>query len=576
LPTPHPSTPSRRSPRRRLRAGTLCWAALALLALGGCGSSSHADGTEADPATAVPASAPLYLGLTVRPSGAERTGALAAGKELTGQPDVFTSLLALLQTPGSPKLDYKRDVAPWLGPHAGLFLQSLASAESLLGQVTKTLTSGARLPISLGSVAGAIVMDTSNASAARSFLAAQAKGASAHATSYRGVSYEVGTGGVAFGLVGRFAVIGSESGLRAVIGATQGEAALSGAGGYSKLTAAAPAGAIGHLYINPVAAKSAAAAGATAGLPALLSGGRQANVSLLASGASLTLDIDSLASGGGPGSPSGLLAPDPEAAQALGQLPGDSWLALGLGHAGANLPSAVAGLGAVGGLIGGQASAGSTLSLGSLLSGLSRPLTILAAPGAAAQRDFRSWMGSAGVFASGSSVLELKAAVVISSTDPARSRAAVAKLGAALRKGGNEVAHASIAGSEAAVAARLPGLPLELDIAAGPGAGGAKFVLGLGEASVQAALAPSETLSSAPSRSAAAAALGEGNQPSALADVPTLLALLESVGLTEDPSLSQLLPFLRATTTLAGGGHSLGGQVERYKLVLGLKQPGGA
>jgi hypothetical protein len=568
VPTPSPSLCSPHRPRP-LRAAVACCAALALLALPGCGSS-QAGGTEADPATAVPASAPLYLGLTVRPSGSERTGALAAGKELTGRTEPFSSLLALLQTPGSGKLEYKRDVAPWLGPHAGLFLQSLASAESLLGQVTKTLTSGSPLPISLGRVGGAIVMDTTDASAARSFLAKQAKGASAHAASYRGVSYEVGTGGVAFGLVGRFAVIGSESGLRAVIGAKQGEAALSGAGGYAKLTAAAPAGAIGHLYVNPAGAQSAP--GAAGGLPGLLSGGRQANVSLLASAASLTLDVDSLASAG---SGAGLLAPDPEAAPALGQLPGNSWLALGLGHNGTRLPAAVAGLGAVGGLLGGQASSGSALSLGSLLSGLSKPLAILAAPGAAAQRDFRSWMGSAGVFASGSSVLELKAAVVISSNDPARSRAAVAKLGASLRRSGIEVTHSSIAGTEASIAARLPGLPLELDVAAGPGASGAKFVLGLGEASVQTALAPSETLSSAPSRSAAATTLGEGLQPSVLADVPTLLALLESVGLTEDPSVAPVLPYLRATTTLAGGGRSLGGEVERYKLVLGLKQPAG-
>ena len=517
----------------------------------------------------MPAAAPVYLGLTVRPTGAEQTGAEAAGRELTGRSEPYAGLVALLQTPGSPKLDYKRDVAPWLGPQAGLFLGSLASAESLLGPVTKALTSKSELSLKPGSLDGAIVMDTTDASAARSFLAGQAKHAGAHATSYRGVSYEVAAGGVAFGLVGRFAVIGSETGLRAVIGTTQGEAALSAAGGYSKLTAAAPAGAIGHLFLNPTAAKPAAAAGG--GLPALLGAGRQVNVSLIASGNSLTVDVDSLARGAGSG---GLLTPDPEAAQALSQLPGDSWLALGLGHAGTNLAADVAGLRAVGGLLGGEGGAG-TLSLGSLLAGLTKPLGILGAPTAAAHRDFRSWMGSAGVFASGSSVLELKAAVVISSNDAAASRAAVAKLGVALRRAGVEVARASIAGTEAALAARLPGVPLQLDVAAGPGADGPKFVLGLGEASVKAALAPAETLANSPSRSAAASALGEGIEPSALADVPTLLALLESVGLTEDPSLAGALPYLRATTTVAGGGRSLGGEVDRYKVVVGLKPSGG-
>jgi hypothetical protein len=82
-------------------------------------------------------------------------------------------------------------------------------------------------------------------------------------------------------------------------------------------------------------------------------------------------------------------------------------------------------------------------------------------------------------------------------------------------------------------------------------------------------------MSAAPARSAAAAALGEGIEPSVIADVPTLLALLESVGLTEDPSLKSIVPYLKAATSVSGGGHALGGEVERFKLALGLKQSAG-
>ncbi|HXD53818.1 MAG TPA: DUF3352 domain-containing protein [Solirubrobacteraceae bacterium] len=567
MPEPSAPIPTR---RRRKRLAPPAVALLAILAVGlpGCGSSSHSDGTEADPATAVPAAAPVYVGVTVRPGGSLRTGVLAAGRAFGASEATFAGLAELLRTPGSPALDYKRDLAPWLGPHAGLFLQSTAGAETLAAPLLGAFTSRRAPSFPAGRLDGALVIDTSDASAARSFLAGQAKRAGAHAASYRGVSYEVG-GGVAFGLVGRFAVIGSEAGMRAAIGATQGEASLSSSGAYAKLAAAAPAGAIGHLYANIAAGSATGTAG---GLLAVLGSGRPVDVSLLAAAGSLTLDVDSLAR---PGTRPGLLSADPEGASALGELPGSSWLAIGLGHAGANLSADVAGLRAAGTLLGGGAGGeGSTLSLGSVLSGLTAPLSVLAAPGAAAQRDYRSWMGSAGIFASGSSVLELKGAVVIASSDPARSRAAVAKLGAALRHKGLQVAPASIAGTEAALGARLPGLPLELDIAAGPGSSGSKFVLGLGPASVQEALSPSETLAAAPSRSAAASALGEGTAPSLAADVPTLLALLESVGLTEDPSLKSTLPYLRATTTVAGGGRSLGGELERVKLVLGLKQSG--
>jgi hypothetical protein len=547
----------------------------ALVALAGCGSASHADGTEADPATAVPAASPLYLGVTVRPSGSERSGALAAGLDLTGSANPYKRLLGLLRTTGSPALSFDRDVAPWLGSHAGLYLSSLGSAEALLAPLQRALAGSGSLEglsFSSGGLDGALVMDTRDATAARAFLATQAKRAHAHAASYRGVSYEVASGGLSFGLVGRLAVIGSEAGLRGVIGTTQGEAALSAAGGYDKLSAAAPSEAIGHLYVNPGTA-AAASHGASSGLLALLGAGRQANVSLRAAAGRLTLDIDSLAAPGGPQSTGGLLAFDPEAAQALSSLPGESWLAIGLGHVGANLAADAAGLSALGSLTGPESSASSTISIRALLGGLTKPLRILGAGTASAKRDFTGWMGSGGVFAAGSSVLELKAGVVISSDDPARSRAAVGKLAADLRRSGDEVTHANIAGAEAAESVRLPGVPLAVYLAAGQGQGGAKFVLALGEAAVQAALAPQSTLSGSAPQSAASATLGDSIKPSLMTDFPTLLALLEGVGLTEDPTLAPFLPYLRASSTLSGGGVTLSGGIERFRVVLGLIQP---
>jgi hypothetical protein len=561
---------SRRQLTRIVPAAPAAVAALAL-ALGGCGSSSHPSGTEADPATAVPAAAPVYVGATVRPSGSQQSGAQAAGKALTGSPDPYARLLGLLRTPGSPPLDYQRDVAPWLGPHAGLFASSLSSADALVGPLGSGLTgSGAvsALPFSAGGLDGALVMDTSDAGAARSFLATQAKHAGAHASSYRGVSYEVSPGGVAFGLVGRFAVVGSEAGLRAVIGATQGEAALSSAPGYAKLASSAPSEAIAHLYVNPAAAKPRGRSSGQSLLEAI-AGTRTTYAALTLSSGSLRLDLDTLAQGA-----PGLLAPDPQAAQALSELPGESWLALGIGHAGTHLAGAAAALSGLS-LLTGKESASGTLSLGGLLGGLTQPLRILGAQTPAARRDFASWMGPAGIFAAGSGVLELRAGVVISSTNAARSRAAVAKLGAQLRAAGNQVSRASIPGTDAAIAVRLPGLPLILNVASGMSPSGPKFVLGLGEASVATALSPSSTMSASAARSAAAAALGEGIEPSVIADFPTLLALLEGIGLTEDPSISSLLPYLRASKTLAGGGRSLEGGVERFRLVLELRSSGG-
>ena len=192
----------------------------------------------------------------------------------------------MLQTPGSPTPAFKHDVEPWLGPHAGLFLTSLGSSSALTSLLEEGLlgssTSGA-FAFGTGGAQGAIVLDTSNSAKARSFLDTQAGKAGAHATSYRGVSYQVTAGGVAFGLVDRFAVIGSESGLRGVIETTLGGGALAHASGYSKLLAVAPSNALAHIYSNPASSTQAHAQEGLSGLLGLLAGAHEANVSLVPS-----------------------------------------------------------------------------------------------------------------------------------------------------------------------------------------------------------------------------------------------------------------------------------------------------
>ena len=56
---------------------------------------------------------------------------------------------------------------------------------------------------------------------------------------------------------------------------------------------------------------------------------------------------------------------------------------------------------------------------------------------------------------------------------------------------------------------------------------------------------------------------------------PTLLGLFEGVGLLEAPSISKFVPYLRAGTTLAGGGRELGNEVERFRLTFGLQPASG-
>src|SRR5260370_16021257 len=127
------------------------------------------------------------------------------------------------------------------------------------------------------------------------------------------------------------------------------------------------------------------------------------------------------------------------------ELPGESWLGVGLGDVGHMLASDVQALRSLGSLAGPQgSSSASAINLKSLLEGLITPLNALAENTPEAKRSFQSWMGSAGVFVTGASLLELRAAVTIDSKSPPPSHAAVAKLRARLRAVGASAQPASV------------------------------------------------------------------------------------------------------------------------------------
>ncbi len=621
-----PTPPHRARARRGPLVSVLALSTVAAT-LAGCGSSPST-GASIDPARAVPASAVVYATADVRPEGSLKRDALAAGHTLSQEANPYLRLIQALQTPGSPPLDFKRDLSPWLGTQAGVFLTSLDGSAQLQTLLTQGLLGGSSSsaptwPFGAHGLQGALVLDTRDAARARAFLSAQAAHAGAHNATYRGVAYQATSGGVALGIVEQLVVIGSDSGLRGVIDTTLGAPALAHASGYEKLLSAAPANPLAHVYAHPGTnpgsstsasasasgaqgtsgtAGGASAAGGTSGaasrgtgagkaqglgaLLALLAGGREVNLSLTPTATSVALDVDTVRPGSGspgsgaPGSrasDAGLLG-SPAGAKALGELPGDSWLALGLGDAGATLGQDVEGLSVLGSLGAPSTSEGSNpgpVSVNGLLEGFLKPLNALTS-GAQAQHDFLSWMGSGGIFASGSGLLELKGGVVITSKNPALSRVAVAKLGALLRQSGGSVQSVSVPGTDAAITARVSGLPVVLYVADGKAANGqVKFVMGLGEASILAALNPSSVLASASSTHGASSALGEGIQPSLMVEFATLLGLLEGVGLSQDPTISKFVPLLHSVTTLAGGGKSLGGGVQRLHLVLGLQQSGG-
>jgi hypothetical protein len=571
---PSATTRSHRPPlthtrRRRAQSRPLAFA-LALIATGavlaGCGSS----GSSGDPSSLIPASAPLYASFAIKPSGGSSGEASTAAKKLTHLAEPYGSLAQALLSSEGVHVEFKRDIEPWVGDSASVFITSLdtsklpqssSSIQTLLeGGLSGAASSLGADAFGSSATQGAIVLETSDVGAARSFLEKRAHEQQAHATSYRGVAYQVSASGAAEGIVKNFAVIGSEAGFRSVVDTSLGGADITSASGYAK----PPANAIASAYVQPEALiKAIHGSGGIASqgvslLGQLFTGAQSASLSVTPTSNSISLqgEIHS-ANGSTP-----LFGQ--EGAKALGELPGGSWLAAGVGNVGANLPSAFALLHSV------ASFATSTVFASFGGPSIEKLFAALDSPSAKLQQDFGPWATSGAMFVSGAGLFNLQAALVISSSDPAASQAAVGKLAKLMQGAGASVSNTSIAGTGAAVSVKLQGFPAVIFIADGQGANGAsKFVLGLGQQSVQGALAPSSTLSASPAYTSATSTLGGGIEPSLIVEFPTMLGFMESLGLTQSPGLSNLVPYFKSLGTLTAGATSQNG-VEHFRVVVGL------
>ncbi len=535
----------------------------ATIALAACGSSSSSP--NANPATVTPVSAPLYATIAIKPNGGTNGVAYLAARKLSHLAEPYGRIAQALLSTESGHLEYKRDIESWIGNTAGVFISSLStsglpqstsSARTLLESVLAgNISSLGTNEFSSKGAQGAIVLATSNLSEARSFLSKRAQEQGAHTTSYRGVSFQVSPNGAAEGIVKTFAVLGSESGLKSAIETSLGGASIVGAPHY----ATPPANAIASAYVQPetllksVHGSSGALGQGITLLGQVFAGAQTASVSV-------TPTSNSISVGGEVHSANGTTPLfGQESAKALGEMPGGAWLAAGVENIGADLPHAFA-------LLHGVASLG-TATLFSSLGGpsIEKLFAGLNASSAKLQQAFSSWAGSGGMFVSGTGLFNLEAALVIDSKNPSASDAAVGTLADTMRSSGAIVENASIPGTDKAVSVKLQGFPAVIFVASGQG----KFVLGLGQGSVQGALSPSSTLSTASSYASASSALGGGIEPSLIVEFPTMLGFLEGLGLTQEPGISNLVPYLKSLGTLTAGSVTRSG-VQQFRLVLGL------
>jgi hypothetical protein len=172
-------------------------------------------------------------------------------------------------------------------------------------------------------------------------------------------------------------------------------------------------------------------------------------------------------------------------------------------------------------------------------------------------------MGDAGLYVAGTTARNLRGALVVTTSDPAKTKQTVAALARLAQRSAGARVTAPRAGGFTIRPASGPAVRVAVTAN--------KLVVAVGPRSVIAeASAPARTLGSTPAFTTAASQLGGGLQPSFFLDVPRLVKLLEgSAG--SDARFKQAKPYLDSVAAVVAGARPEGGGMTRARVVATLR-----
>jgi hypothetical protein len=518
----------------RIRLLALPCVLLIAVVLAACGGSSGA--SDADPAKAVPSGTAMYFEGVVRPEGDQREDVLdAAGKVLrTDDPEAKLRELVNqgLKESDGPAADYDKDVAPWLGEKAGVWVTGVDRGKP-------------------GYVAIVAAKDTEKAQQAIDEAAKDEK--PAKEGSYEGVEYTVDPEGVASGIVGDYLVAGTEPEFKRTVKTEKGGDSLADDKRFTNVVDELEDERIGLFYVDlkpffEQALKSDP--DAAANLQQIRSifpvdkleplGG-----ALLADGNRIA--FDTLMAGPGVNA---LRAFTPFVGTGetplVKELPGDAWVAYGVPDVGPGLKSLFTKLaGAFGG-------AAATQQLQQQY-------------GIDLERDVFGWIGDAGLWLRGSSQSDFEGGLVIEATNPENMKGAFGKVvGLIQSQGGTKARPVKVDGAAAAFAIDQTDLGKPVIIARSD----ERVVVGVGEKATADALSPASKLGDSDLYAQAKDALGD-YEPSLLVSMPELVKAVEASGET-DADWAKAKPYLEAFSVIASGGSLEDDELES-RVVAGLK-----
>ena len=494
-----------------MRKLLITFVALSTIALGaaGCGSEDEAASGASE---LVPAGAVMYGEATLDPSGDQKEAIDSILSKFPGGGQAGEKLKELIEKglrESDAPINYKDDIEPWLGDEAAFFASSLGS-----GNEPQAAT-------------GLIATDDEDKA-----LEALEKSAEGKITrhTYKDVEYLTDESGEAGAVFDGFLVLGNEAGVKAAIDTSKGGEKLSEDETYKTALEDASEDRLGLFYLNsPELLKSAQ--GMTGSLPRSFEKFfRQPFVA--------TVDADNdgvVLEGKVPEETAQTFGFVGQGSDLLGEVPGDSWLAMAQTDFGNLIDFYVDAFGAA---VGGRDAIEQQFR---------------AATGLDLQKDVIAWMGDFAIFARGTSLSELDGALIIETTDEQASKRFIDAVGKLARQQGGgsglRVGPLSAPGGGEGYTLSGGGIPKPIHLFQK----GGRVVIAYGDPAARDAVDPAEKLADNPDFASTRDSLGGDYDVSVFVLMQPIFDLVESTGAAQDADWQAAKPYLEPLSALVAG-----------------------
>jgi hypothetical protein len=481
------------------------------LAAAGCGSEEEAASGASE---LVPANAVMYGEATLAPSGDQKEAIDTILSKFPGGGQSGDKLKTLIEKglrESDAPINFKDDIEPWLGDEAAFFATTI----------------GADNEPSAG--AGLIATDDEDQA-----LEALEKSATGKITrkNYKDVEYLVdssGDGAEAGTVLDGFLVLGSESGVKAVIDTSEGGSKLSDDDRYKKTLEDVSDDRLGLFYVNsPEFLKSTQA----------MTSVPQSFKKFFEEPFAATVDADNdgvTFEGKVPQETAQTFGFVGQGSDLLGELPGDSWVAMAQTDFGKLIDFYVD---VFGGVAGGRDAVEQQLR---------------AATGLDLQKDVIAWMGDFGIFVRGTSLSELDGALIVETSDEAASGRfidALARLARGQGAGsGLRIGPLSAPGGGEGYTISGANFPKPIHFFQRDG----RVVMAYGDAAARDAVDPSEKLGDNPDFTSTRDSLGGDYDVSLYVLMQPIFDLVDSTGAASDADWQDAKPYLEPLSALVAG-----------------------